>query len=220
MPVISVSNKGGTSVDCSDMIAIKKQQILRASQSTKEYYKQIENKSFGSDNISNLFWKNCSGTCSTIGDNNTPLPIGTFTFKTNKTNVLFLIIVIVNENATLTNAKYNGSSIMPVPVGSPINPTTYTLTITDTNQPVTISGLRSLRVLSSNNSAITSLNVSGLTSLDEMDFSQNLFPTQSTINNIVAQLPANPNIYICIILDQLTGTFVQPSYVPAGWNII
>lgn len=70
MPVISFSKKGGRSVDSSDFIKRKKQEVLRASQSQKGVYKQVENKSFGSDTISSLLWANCAEACNGV----VPLP--------------------------------------------------------------------------------------------------------------------------------------------------
>ena len=173
MPVISVSNKGGTSVDCSDIIAIKKQQILRASQSTKGYYKQIENKSFGLDNISNLFWKNCAGTCSTIGHNNTQLPPGTFTFKTSNDSVSFAMSCTTSQTATLTNALCNGDNTITVVPPSKGKIIVYDIDITNNNQEVTVSDLTNLQQLDCSGNQLTRLDVSRLTALQQLNCGNN-----------------------------------------------
>lgn len=68
MPVISFSNKGGRSVDSSDWLRRKKQQVLASAYDPKKY-KQVDNKSFGSDVISDLLWKSCEEECSSGGSN-------------------------------------------------------------------------------------------------------------------------------------------------------
>ena len=64
MPVISFSSKGGTSVDSSDWLTKKKQRLLQSAYSSQPY-KQVENKSFGSDTTSTLLWKKCGNVCPT-----------------------------------------------------------------------------------------------------------------------------------------------------------